>query len=119
MGTVKMLRMRESVVGMREAPKKPMTAGAAMRRVAVGGERSGDGGCGEADAADEKDATPPPAVAERAHGDEEPGQHEGVDFHGPQQLVAGGFEGGGDFGQGEGQHGVVHGDEKDGQHEYC
>jgi hypothetical protein len=50
------------------------------------GERRDHRGDGERRAADQEQAPPPDAVAERAHGDQEPGDHEAVDVHRPELL---------------------------------
>src|SRR5687768_6566006 len=55
------------------------------------------------------------AVAEAAHGDEQGGQHEGVDVADPQDLRVGGIQVAADERRGQRQHGAVDADEQDGQ----
>jgi len=58
------------------------------------------------------------AVAERAHGDQEPGEDEAVDVDDPQQLRAAGSEIFGEERHGEAEHRHVDGDEQHGEHQH-
>ena len=114
----KMLRISDSVEGMRVAPKKPSSARPAMSISGLGAEGRQRRRRAESDGAGHEQAATADAVAEAAHGDEQAGQHQRVDVDDPQQLVAARTQLAADLGQRERQHGVVDRDEQHGQHQH-
>ena len=72
----------------------------------VGGDQRGSP---EGGGADQQQPAPADAVAQGAHGDQQPGDQEAVDVHDPQQLGAAGRQVGAEPGNGQVQHGQVHG----------
>src|SRR5215468_3547336 len=81
-GSGNMMKISDSVEGARVAPAMPSSARAPVSI----------SGLVEKAASTEttpKQAAPPDAVAQGAHGDQEPGDHEAVDVGDPQQLGAG------------------------------
>ena len=83
------MRISDSVDGMSIAPKNPSAARAAMSGSAVGANAAATETTPKPVDADQEHAATAEPVAEAAHGDEQPGQHERVDVDDPELLAAG------------------------------
>ena len=116
-GSWNMLKMSDRVDGARVAPAMPRAARLAMSISGVVENAASDRQRAERRRADEQQLAPADAVAERAHGHEEAGDHEPVDVDDPEQLAAARLEVLADRRDGQVQDRQVHDVEQAGQGE--
>ena len=107
-GSSNIAKISDSVDGAIVAPATPRSARLAISIVGRCGERGEDRGAAECRGADEQHPPPPDPVAERAHRDEEAGDHEAVDVEDPEQLHAARPEVAADGGHGQVEDREVH-----------
>ena len=87
-GSWNMLRIRESVEGASVAPATPSSARAAISIAALLEKAASTEAKPNARRADQEQPAAADPVAERAHGDQRPGDQEAVDVDDPQELGA-------------------------------
>ena len=103
-----MLRISASVDGIRVAPPMPSTARAAISSPGFWAYAAATDATPNASGAEHQQPTASDPVAERAHRDQQAGQHEAVDVEDPQLLGRGGRQVAADERDGEVQHRDVH-----------
>ncbi len=89
LGSWNMVKMSDSVDGASVAPGDPEERAAQDQHLGARGERGEERQDAEGGGADQEQLPPADPVSERAHRDEETGDHEAVDVDDPQQLGAG------------------------------
>ena len=117
-GSWNMLRISASVEGIRVAPAMPSTARAAISISALSAYAAATDAGAERRRADQQQPAAADPVAERAHGDQQPGQHEAVDVEDPQLLGGAGLQVRADERDREVQHRHVHRDQQQRQHQH-